>query len=295
MSDERGLRRGTAVGEALRAAAGEILAEARKPLDDAAGLDAAAVHDFRRAMKRWRALLRLLAPFVGPQGRALRLEARDLARVLSGARDAQAARDALADLAKQDWQISARSLATLRARLEVIREHAEARILTEAMRQDLLAALDEATAAVERWGLDDLAFEAVAERLARSFRSARRALPDDWEQATPEELHTLRKRVVTHRYQMDLVAPLWPRFGRMWTGEAQRLRERLGKHQDLLVLARFTAPHQPLAHWRSRLLPAVEDRRRAHVTAARRLAIRFLAEKPGSLRRRLEAMWAATT
>jgi CHAD domain-containing protein len=293
MSEELGLRRGMAVGEALRAAARTILAGARKSLH-AAGLDAAAVHDFRRAMKRWRALLRLLGPFVGPEGRTLRVQARDLARALGGARDAQAALDALTDLAKQDSQISARSLGSLRTRLEIIRENAEARILTEAMRLTMVAALDEATVAVERWALDDLAFEPVADRLAGSFRSARRAVPEDWERATPEELHELRKGVVNHRYQMDLVAPLWPRFGRMWTGEAQRLRERLGKNQDLLVLARFTAPHQPLAPWRSRLVPAIEQRRQTHVTAARRLALRFFAEKPGTLRRRLEAMWAAT-
>ena len=44
-----------------------------------------------------------------------------------------------------------------------------------------------------------------------------------------------------HRYQMDLVEPLWPRFARMWTAECQRLRDRLGQYQDLLVLAALPA------------------------------------------------------
>src|SRR5260370_20290692 len=46
----------------------------------------------------------------------------------------------------------------------------------------------------------------------------------------------------------------------MWTEEAERLRERPGRGQDLEVLKRLTAPHQPLARWRSRLTPACGER-----------------------------------
>ena len=91
----------------------------------------------------------------------------------------------------------------------------------------------------------------------RFYRAARQLIPEDWPAADAEDLHELRKRVVIHRYQMDIVEPLWPRFARMWTGEAQRLRDRLGKHQDLLMLESLTGPHQPLARWRSRLAPAI--------------------------------------
>ena len=73
-----------------------------------------------------------------------------------------------------------------------------------------------------------MTFDDVADDLTRGYRSARRLLPRDWPAAGAEELHELRKQMVTHRYQMDIVEPLWPRFARMWTGEAQRLRDRLG-------------------------------------------------------------------
>ena len=53
-------------------------------------------------------------------------------------------------------------------------------------------------------------------------------------------MHEFRQRVVVHRYQMELVEPAWPRLGKVWVGEAQRLRERLGKHQDLAVLRKLT-------------------------------------------------------
>jgi hypothetical protein len=97
---------------------------------------------------------------------------------------------------------------------------------------------------------------------------------------------------VIHRYQIDLIEPLWPRFVKVWSGETQRLRDRLGKHQDMLVLASLTVPHGPLAPWRSRLVDAIAERRAAHVGDAARIAARIFVEKPSALRRRLGTMWA---
>ena len=108
-------------------------------------------------------------------------------------------------------------------------------------------------------------------------------------------MHDLRRRVVEHRHQMDLIEPLWPRLNEVWAQEAQRLRNRLGACQDLTVLTTLTAPHQPLAPWRSRLAPVIAERRAAHVRTASRLAGRLFAEKPKAFRRRIEALWEAST
>jgi hypothetical protein len=97
--------------------------------------------------------------------------------------------------------------------------------------------------------------------------------------------------VVEHRYQMELIEPLWPRFGRMWTEEAERLRDRLGHCQDLEVLERLAGPHQPLAHWRSRLTVPCNDRKTELAQRAARIASRLFAEQPKSFRRRLKALW----
>src|SRR5262249_25076858 len=125
MQEKPALRPSVAVGEALRGVARDILAEARAAIEDPAKSDADAVHDFRRAMKRWRALLRLVEPFLGEEARRLRDEARDLAHALTGARNAQSALDALADLEKHGLTLSARSTAGLRQRIEAIRQAAE--------------------------------------------------------------------------------------------------------------------------------------------------------------------------
>jgi CHAD domain-containing protein len=291
MNDKPALQPGLAVGEALRAVARDILREARAAIEDPANSDAVAVHEFRRAMKRWRSLLRMLEPFLADNDRRLRSEARDLARSLTGARDAQSALDALNDLAKHGLTLSPRSLATIRVRIEELRQAAETIVLTADMRLRMANTLSHADAAVDRWALHVLTFADVADRLTLGFREARRALPRSWSDADPEDLHELRKRIVNHRYQMETVAPLWPRFGRMWVGEAQRLRERLGKHQDLTLLAALVQPHRPLAPWRSRLASAIAQRMKDHVAAARRTASRLFVEKPGAFRRRLNVIW----
>ena len=121
----------------------------------------------------------------------------------------------------------------------------------------------------------------------------RDAFPKDWSSASPEVMHTFRQRVVVHRYQMELAVPLWPKIGRVWVAEAQKLRDRLGHFQDLAVLRTFTTPHQPLAPWRSRLLPLIAARQAEHASAAERVARRIFAEKPKAFRRRLISLWEA--
>jgi CHAD domain-containing protein len=177
--------------------------------------------------------------------------------------------------------------------LAEIKDAAEEKNFTKDMRDRLSRYLDYATLSLERWPLKAIDFETVADALASTYRRARQLLPDNWPGAEAEHLHDLRRRVVEHRHQMDLVEHLWPRLGQVWAEEAQRLRNRLGACQDLAVLAEFTTPHQPLAPWRSRLAPVVDARRAAHLKAAARLAGRLFAEKPKAFRRRIAALWSA--
>lgn len=291
MAEKAALRPNSAIGPAVRAIAANVLAKGRLAIADPERSSVDAVHEFRRAMKEWRALLRLLAPFITEATR-WRHEARDHARSLAHARDGAAALnafDALVD--KGTLVLSARSGETIRARIETLRGSEEAAVLTPVLRDAIVAWLDAAAAAVALWPLDPFDFSAIAAQLAGSYRNAREHIPDDWTAAGAEELHTLRQRVVELRYQMDLVEPLWPRFGRMWTDEAERLRGRLGQCQDLEVLKRLTEPHAPLAHWRTRLTPACAERAADLTHRAARIAHRLFAERPKAFRHRLEMLW----
>jgi CHAD domain-containing protein len=280
-------------GDGLAAAARSIIADACAALADPQLTDAATVHEVRKALKRWRALMRLLAGPLGEPAEQMRIEARDLMQALSGARDAQSTLDALADLRKADVPLSDTSMKTVRARVTEIKDAAEQTSFTKTMRDRLTRYLDYATLSLERWPLKAIDFDTVADALTSTYRRARQLLPDNWRDAEAEHLHDLRRRVVEHRHQMDLVEPLWPRLGQVWAEEAQRLRNRLGACQDLTVLTNFTAPHQPLAPWRSRLAPVIEARRATHLKTAARLAGRLFAEKPKAFRRRIAALWSA--
>jgi CHAD domain-containing protein len=288
---------GRGFGERLATAAQAIIADARSSLASAGMSDAETVHEVRKALKRWRAWLRLLAEPLGEPADQMRAEARELMRSLAGARDAQSALDALADLRKSaaaaSPPVSATTLSNIETRLTAVRDAAEQAGFTPETRERLLRYLDEAALTIERWPLDHIDFDTVAAGLTATYRRARRLIPDDWAAADPDHLHDLRRRVVEHRHQMDLFEPLWPRLGQVWGEEAQRLRNRLGACQDLAMLVKFTAPHQPLAPWRSRLAPAIAARRLAHLKAGERLAGRLFAEKPKAFRRRIAALWTA--
>jgi len=290
MGDKPALQPSAAIGPAVRAIAANILAGARAAITDPERSNQDAVHNFRRAIKQWRALMRLLAPFI-PDAARWRHEARDHARSLSHARDSASALHAFDDLLKNGMVLSERTTETIRTRIEALRGSEEQAVLTPELHDAIIAWLDAAAASVELWPLDPFDFSAIAAQLAFGYRSARKRIPADWLLASAEDLHSLRQRVVDLRYQMELIEPLWPRFGRMWTEEAERLRDRLGRCQDLEVLKRLTAPHQPLAHWRSRLTPACAERSAELAQRAARIAHRLFAEKPKAFRHRVEALW----
>src|SRR5205085_11999765 len=98
--------------------------------------------------------------------------------------------------------LTPRSLVNVRGRVETIKQAAETTTLNGHMRFRILHALDQAGASVEYWVLQDLTFPEIAARLAGGYRAARRALPASFADASPEHLHELRTRIVTHRYQM---------------------------------------------------------------------------------------------
>jgi CHAD domain-containing protein len=276
---------------ALAALLRDIVASARKPLDAQGMTDAVAIHDFRKAFKRWRAVLRLIGPVIGEEAELLRVEARDVAREMASARDGQAALEALADLGDEIPSLSARSRATVEGRLTQLGASAEAAILTPALKLRIGDLLNRAAAAVERWPTERFDCEEATRQLTATYRKMRESEPKDWPSASAEDLHRLRQRIVEHRYQMELVESVWPKLIKVWISESQRLRDRLGAHQDLHVLARLTGPHQPLAYWRSRLAAPIAHRQAAHVAAAQRLAGRLFAEKPKAFRDRIAALW----
>jgi CHAD domain-containing protein len=275
----------------LASALQNIVTNGRKAIESPDISNADAVHDLRKALKGWRAMLRLMAPVLGDEAEMMRRRARDLAREIAPARDGQAAQDALADLADGLARLTARSRATIDERLAALRAHSEAAGLTAERKARASEMWTDASAAIERWPIARFDRIEAARQLTGSYRRVRAAFPEDWAKASPDALHRLRQRVVEHRYQMEIAEPVWPKVVRVVVSEAQRLRDRLGAHQDLAVLQRLTGSGQPLARWRSQLVPLIAARQAAHAMAARRLAGRLFAEKPKAYLERLNSLW----
>src|SRR5258706_9804695 len=186
----------------------DIVASGRKPIETPDISDAVAVHDLRKALKRWRAILRLVAPTVGDEAELMRLEARDLAREMAAARDGQAALEALADLGDSLPNLSARCRATIAERLAHIGASAEAIGLTPVRKARIDDMWTRAAAAVERWPFERFDRSEAAAQLTAFYRRVCAAIPDDWSNASPEALHRFRRRVVEHRYRLDFPPPL---------------------------------------------------------------------------------------
>ncbi len=274
----------------LRQPVDDVLAMARTAQKNlAVKKTGAAIHEVRIALKRWRALLRLLQNPVGKEAAALRRGARLLTQELSRSRDAQAALDALADISTASL-LPQRTAKVIAKRLKAMREASENIALNAKAIQRLDSGLMQASACVATWPLDDNAFEDIAIALTQSYRRARRNQPRKWDKAKPKDIHDFRKDLITFRYQLDLIASLWPKVWKAFIGETQKARLHLGKSNDLVILDLLIQPKQPLAQWRSQLATPIDRQRQYHLNRAKLLVDQIFAEQPQAFRKRIEAM-----
>lgn len=262
----------------LRRQTEAVIADAREALGGARNDPTEAIHRFRVALKRWRALMRLLERVAGDRARQLRHEASTLARGLGQSRDVQAALDALADCRAASGAsaaLPARSWQTMSERLSGKRTGEEQASLDDAALRRYRRAFSIASATVTGWPLEAVSIRTIARGVGQSYRRAQKDLPDDFAAADAERLHEFRKKVIVFRYQIEMLRPLWPKLWRTYSGEVQKLRLLLGQINDLATLRGLLDPHQPLAPWRARLAPLIDARRTTHIADAERLARRI--------------------
>ena len=293
MMKRSALRPDLPTGEALRATAGEMLAAARSAISDPSLKTDKAVHEFRKSIKRWRAFLRLIEPFIGDSAKTLRAGARAAAQRLGGARDLRSILDALDDLRDCDKPLDEPIFEACREKITALLTAEEQKGVTAADRDAIAAGIDRWSATIEAQTFEHIGFAEISEALTDGYRRAFRTSPQNWAKASEDELHEFRRRAIDHRYQLELIEPLWPRMTRIWIDEVQRLRDALGKHRDLALLQLLAGARRPLAAHRAKLVPAIEARQHAHLLRAEKIASRIFAEKPGAFRRRIESLWQA--
>jgi CHAD domain-containing protein len=241
-----------------------------------------AVHETRKALKRLRALMRLLEGELGAK-RAARERAilRDAAGRLAGARDAEVMVSTLdALLARHPRKLARRrGLVELRERLRRERRIESAHTLGDAATRELVAEeLCDVRARVAKWKLPNRRAGRLTgpglEHIYRAGRAGRRRAGR--RKAGPRTLHKWRKHVKDLRYALEILDvrdPPHPAASRRVAKLARRadaLGELLGEEHDLLLLSERVRAHKPL-----------KRRRRT-----RKLLLRAIARRRAKLRKR---------
>lgn len=252
------------------------------------------VHEFRKATKKLRAVLRLLSKILPREQRARWTSSlRDAALALSRRRE----RVVLEELLERAYDSVAPALS--RAARTGISESLLAPLpsgaRTDLEPQSLLRSsvtLTDISHELQQALPDELDPAILTDALVRSYRRGRKALEVWRDRRTLERLHDFRKRVKTHLYQMRLMAGLSKKSIRRDSLALEQLAELLGSCHDLMQLkavleaARTTwsAPVQP-----SGLLNWVEVQLDALQRQARHQALRLYRASPRHWQRRLVA------
>jgi CHAD domain-containing protein len=205
--------------------------------------DARAIHDTRKALKRLRALVRLLREELGErQYRREHAILRDAARRLAGARDAEVMVGTLdALLERHPRKLGRRpQLLELRKRLAAERAAAERATLGDrSMRGEVLRELSGMRARAEQWDLPERPGIALVERdLRRIYGDGRerKRLLARGKGGGAHAAHAWRKRVKDLRYAAEILGQ------RPLARRADKLAELLGEEHDLVVLASLLPP-----------------------------------------------------
>ena len=245
-----------------------------------------AVHATRKHIKKVRALLRLVCDEIGEEifaeeNRRLR----DVARLLSGARDAQVQLNVLEKLredARQKKSAFRRTAATLR--------HEIARASTDLSAEQKVAetTLQWIGDRLEGWPMDDLDLESLCCALERFYRRGRKALARAETHPSAENFHTVRKRVKDLWYQALLLRNLDPTVMCQLADAADLLGRQLGDLHDLAFFrSRLKTKEEFPEAERAFLLGLICARERAMEKAALDLGARFFVEKPKAFAKRL--------
>jgi CHAD domain-containing protein len=270
--------------------------------------DERAIHETRKALKRLRALLRLLRAQLGERRFAREYEIlRDAARRLAGARDAEVMVDTLDALLQRSPAKLARHRAVIELRELLVTERAAATRRTlgdRATRAEVLSELASLRERVRLWSLPERPAIAVVESdLHRIYRQGRRRHRGAGRSGIgghggggTQELHQWRKRVKDLRYALEAldIKGLPSKRVAKLARRANGLGELLGEEHDLALLAALLHPpgRAPFKgkrgkRARSALLKQIARRRARLRKRALREGERLYRRKPKNFTRRV--------
>jgi CHAD domain-containing protein len=248
--------------------------------------DGKRIHEARKTLKEARALAKLMTAMIGPPAYDALRELDSARRRLGRARDLDVMAEALASLG---GQIDDRLVETLGEAIAGERNAARAahREIDAAAQIARLRAL---ARAVEAWDLAAFDLFDLARSLRDLYRAARRRGKKALADADPRELHELRVAIVDLGHCFDAIEPAWPAHFAAFAHEFRRLREHLGRHNDLTVLGDFAVARDDIAPAEKEALSrAIARRQKRLAKRAQRFFDRLFAERPNALFERVAA------
>jgi CHAD domain-containing protein len=244
------------------------------------------IHDSRKALKEARAIARLFALAIGPPAYEA-VSALESARRQTGrARDLDVMPAALASLGTAiDADTAARLARAIAFEREVARHaHRNVDVTAEVTR------LRELARSIESWEIAEAGPAPLLKALRTAYRAARKLGRSALARGDAHELHQLRTQIVDLGHHIGALEPAWPALFLAIGAEFQRMRQSLGEHNDLTVLAEFALANRDLSLTQlTDLALKVERRQKQLLRRARKQFERLFADRPSALERRLAA------
>lgn len=248
------------------------------------------VHEVRKAVKRLRALIRLIGP-VFPEAKAENAVLRDAARELSIARDSGAVMETLA-LLKLPEDLHARTHDALSTATAERVSPAEAERLLKTFGRTMRAAAKRAA----KWRIEAEGIEALAPGIRRGYRRLRKSFQDAVASGEEERLHDWRKCAKDHWHQTLLLRAVCFEAMQAHARMAEHLSDALGDWRDagLVLDALGQLPAKALGKDDIKAVKrALARAQKRALRKARRRAALLIAESPGALVTRWSAYWSA--
>jgi CHAD domain-containing protein len=281
---------GESIPEAVRRIVREELESAAEGLSGARGAARdTAIHEARKSIKKSRALLRLMQPELASIYETENTRLRDIGLWLSASRDASVMLETLADLEeKYGDEGASRAFASVRRALHRHKKQTEQQSGGAAMLLRTSAAFRTAARRVRNWPLHADGFAALEPGFKRAFRRGRKALGRARDVRTPENDHTLRKRVKDHWYHVRLLGKFADSRLEKYEQSLKDLETWLGECHNLVVLREWLGPDAPAEV--TRLIDRHEQGLRKKALA---LGARIYRRKSGALARQVADQWEA--
>ena len=289
------LRQGESVPAGVRRMVAGQLGKALEHLDCQDEKRDAHIHEARKAIKRLRALVRLVRGDLGDEMYALENQCyRDVGQRLSGLRDATVLVETLDRLVESLGEDVPKSrFARVRTWLVERRDRTYVDSSNQVV-QEVIADLAQARERLENWKLQREGWGGIRAGVQRIYARGRRDFAGAYALPSDEAFHDWRKQVKYLWYHTQILEHIWPSVMQALAEELDQLGELLGQDHDLAVLRATVLAEFPRAGATATVLALerrVDERRSRMQAQARLLGERIYLERPREFSRRLRGYW----